>query len=41
MLRYSFRGKSRIRNLVIRHAVEEFLDRHEGKLGSSYLNEKD
>jgi len=30
-----FRGKPRIRNLVIRNAIEGFLDRHEGKLGSS------
>lgn len=30
-----FKGKPRIRNLVIRNAIEEFLNKHEGKLGSS------
>ena len=30
-----FRGKPRIRNLVIRNAIEEFLDRHEEKSGGS------
>jgi len=29
------RGKPKIRNLVIRNAIEEFLDKHEGKLGDS------
>jgi len=28
------RGKPRIRSLVIRNAVEEFLDKQEGKSGS-------
>jgi metal-responsive CopG/Arc/MetJ family transcriptional regulator len=27
-----FKGKPRIRNLVIRNAIEEFLNEHEGKL---------
>jgi len=29
------RGKPKIRNLVIRNAIEEFLDKHEEKPGSS------
>jgi len=29
------RGKPKIRNLVIRNAIEEFLNKHEGKLGDS------
>jgi len=29
------RGKPRIRNLVIREAIEQFLNKHGGKLGDS------